>query len=327
MTIPVHILTGFLGSGKTTLLNRLLATASLSNSAVIVNEYGAIGIDHHLVEQSDDRFVELAGGCVCCAVRGDLAATLAQLLDARAAGRCSAFTQVLIETTGLADPNPIVNLLGVDRDLAERTHLGATLATVDAVNGVTSLTQFVEATQQVVLADTVVITKTDLAAEATNVIELARTTNPHAQMVTAGINDELPAIELLLRRQTVASTRRSHEHHQHTADIESFVVQRDTPIHPAVIPLFVEALAQQLGTALLRLKGIISLDGQDVRVVLHAAQHVFHPLASLPDGADESFGGSELVFIVRGEAQAFVESLLDTISAEVADTLAHQRRD
>ena len=323
-SLPVHILTGFLGSGKTTLLNRLLATDTLNNSAVIVNEYGDIGIDHHLIEASDDRFVELAGGCVCCAVRGDLALTLAALLEARLTGRCPMFAQVLIETTGLADPNPIINLLAVDPYLAEHVRLGATLVTVDAVNGLDTLATFAEATQQVLLADTVLLTKTDLRPASAQLSERVRAINPNARFVSVTTEQALPAADTLLDDRGTPGPPHSH-HHQHTDDIESFVVRRSQPLHPAVVPLFVEALAQQLGVNLLRLKGIVQIAGRETgstyHGVLHAAQHVFHPLAAFTDETYQ--GDTELVFIVRGQAHAFVESLLDAVALEVSDTLTY----
>ena len=182
---PVFVLTGFLGSGKTTLLNRLLRAEGLRDTAVVVNELGAIGIDHLLVESADDSVVELAGGCLCCAVRGDLARTLGDLVARRAAGTCAPFSRILVETSGLADPTPIESLLVADPALAERMELAGITACVAATSGDVSLDRYPEAARQVAAADLVVTTKTDLGAVPATLDERLRRLNPGAERVAA----------------------------------------------------------------------------------------------------------------------------------------------
>ena len=183
--IPVFVLTGFLGSGKTTLLNRLLRAEGLRDTAVVVNELGAIGIDHLLVESADDSVVELAGGCLCCAVRGDLARTLGDLVARRAAGACSPFSRILVETSGLADPTPIESLLVADPALAERMELAGITACVAATSGDVALDRYPEAARQVAAADLVVTTKTDLGTVPATLDERLRRLNPEAGRVAA----------------------------------------------------------------------------------------------------------------------------------------------
>ena len=183
--IPVFVLTGFLGSGKTTLLNRLLRAEGLRDTAVVVNELGAIGIDHLLVESADDSVVELAGGCLCCAVRGDLARTLGDLVARRAGGACSPFSRILVETSGLADPTPIESLLVADPALAERMELAGITACVAATSGDVALDRYPEAARQVAAADLVVTTKTDLGTVPATLDERLRRLNPGAERVSA----------------------------------------------------------------------------------------------------------------------------------------------
>ena len=183
--VPVFVLTGFLGSGKTTLLNRLLRAEGLRDTAVVVNELGAIGIDHLLVESADDSVVELAGGCLCCAVRGDLARTLGDLVARRAAGACAPFSRILVETSGLADPTPIESLLVADPALAERMELAGITACVAATSGDVALDRYPEAARQVAAADLVVTTKTDLGTVPATLDERLRRLNPGAERVSA----------------------------------------------------------------------------------------------------------------------------------------------
>src|SRR6516162_233676 len=162
-TLPTTVLTGFLGSGKTTLLRRALASPALADTAVIINELGEIAIDHHLVDFVEGDVLELPGGCLCCAVREDLARTLRSLIERRDAGEIMQFRRIVIETTGLADPAPILFTLGADPLLDQRLRLAAVVTLVDTVQGVETLERFAEAARQAALADTLVITKTDIS--------------------------------------------------------------------------------------------------------------------------------------------------------------------
>ena len=164
--IPVSVLTGFLGSGKTTLLARLLRSPQLARTAVIVNEFGEVGLDHDLIETSEESFVELQTGCLCCTIRGDLVLTLEDLLARRDAGSVSPFERIVIETSGLADPAPILHALMGDAEISRRLTLAGVVTTVDAVNGLATLARQPESIKQVAVADRLILTKTDLADRA-----------------------------------------------------------------------------------------------------------------------------------------------------------------
>jgi len=318
--LPVHVLTGFLGSGKTTWLNRLLRDEALANTAVIINEFGSVGLDHLLVESSNEELIELSGGCVCCTIRGDLASTLEMLLGKRDAGAIPAFERIVIETTGLADPTPIFNLLLTDSLLTQRLAPGQLTATVDAVNGEQTLHTYPEAVRQVLLATAIVVTKTDLQTSAqipSTLNQKLHQLNPQAGIST---NDD---ITLLARAsETDMSTvdvaqLSQHSTHQHSQTVESFVVSAGT-LPAAVLPLLVTTLAEQLGPKLLRIKGLVALEEMpDQPVVLHGAQHVFHQLKPMPAWPAGCPQHTRIVFIVDGEARALVEALLDALCAEV----------
>src|SRR5262245_35911698 len=192
--IPVAVLTGFLGSGKTTLLRRLLQHPDFARTAVIINEFGEVGIDHDLVAASEESFVELLTGCLCCAVRGDLAQTLEDLLHRRDAGTVAAFERIVIETSGLADPAPILHTLMSDAGLAARLALAGVVATVDAVNGLATLEQYPQSVKQVALADRLILTKTDLAhAQNADLSARLAALNPSARRLEASFGNVDPA--------------------------------------------------------------------------------------------------------------------------------------
>lgn len=334
---PVHVLTGFLGSGKTTLLNHLLDQEALANSAVVVNEFGEISIDHLLVEHSEDNLIELAGGCVCCAVRGDLALTLMDLLTRRRQGRCAPFERIIIETTGLADPNPIGNLLVTDPDLAEVVHLSGIWTTVDSVNGNDTLDNHAEAVRQVALANTLVLTKTDLeAATGGSLGDRISRINPRARIVRA-VDGDLPAeaavfadtpepgsVDFSLIEPCAGDTH-DHQHSAHTDGIESFVVRRNDPVPGAALGLFIEVLTEHVGAQLLRVKGLVALEEMPEQpAVIQGAQHVFHQLDLLEAWPDED-RSTRLVFITQGLEPEWVEAVLDALiweSREIASILA-----
>ena len=324
--LPVFVLTGFLGSGKTTVLNRLLREEGLRDTAVVVNELGAIGIDHLLVESSDDSVVELAGGCLCCAVRGDLALTLGDLVARREAGGCAPFSRVLIETSGLADPTPIESLLLADPALAECLEFAGVSACVDAVTGDSALRRYREAVRQVALADLLILTKTDLAAVSPDLDDRLRRINSRADRITAafgrpraadgGSASALPAH----RRSGEASLGGPEEPIRHAEGIDSFVLVRSDPIPGAALTLFLRSLVEHAGSRLLRLKGFVELSEVPGRpVTVNGAGHVFEPVEPLRGWPDADHR-SRLVLIAEGISAPWCERLLDGLETEIRET-------
>jgi len=334
--IPVSVLTGFLGSGKTTLLGHLLRRPEFSRTAVLINEFGEIGLDHELLETSDDSFLELQTGCLCCKVRSDLAETLADMLGRRDRGALPPFDRVVIETSGLADPAPILQTLMTDRKLAGRLVLGGVVTTVDAVNGFGTLEREEISVKQVALADRLVLTKSDLAAGAQpELLDRLAELNAAAPLVRAhhgridpgrvfdsGAYD--PRSKSLDAKSWLAEEARSHHHvhDRHDADIATYALVREEPIRAVTLTLLLEALAEHCGADLLRLKGIVRIaECPDRPAVLHGVQHIFHAPAWLERWPSED-RRSRIVFIARRVPRGWVEALLDSLDAEVSEVEA-----
>ncbi|HEY4922713.1 MAG TPA: GTP-binding protein [Xanthobacteraceae bacterium] len=331
--IPVSVLTGFLGSGKTTLLGHLLRQPELSRAAVIINEFGEIGLDHELVERSDDTVIALTTGCLCCKVRSDLTQTLHDLLRRRDAGAL-AFDHIVIETSGLADPAPILHALMTDANLAERVTLGSVVTTVDAVAGEATLDREDVSRKQAAVADRIVLTKLDLAGgEPTALRQRIAALNPAAPTLRA-VRGRIDAAGLfaaaLSKPRHVAGPEidawlgdaAAHGHAHHDAEIASYAVVRVAPIRAVALTLFLETLAEHCGADLLRLKGIVNIAESPARpAVIHGVQHVFHAPAWLErwPSADRT---SRMVFITRRIPRRWIEALLDAIGAEVAGVSA-----
>ena len=340
--LPVFVLTGFLGSGKTTLLNRLLREDRLRDTAVIVNELGAIGIDHLLVESADDSVVELSGGCLCCAVRGDLARTLSDLVAQRDAGECAHFSRILIETSGLADPTPIESLLLADPALAERMELAGTTACVDATTGGSVLDRYPEAARQVAAADLLVTTKTDLAPAPTALDERLRRLNPDAGRAkaefgrvcrppgdspdgTVAVGPSWSALPLV-RRSRDARPPLPAEPVRHADGIDTLFLVREDPIPGAALTLFLRALVEHTGERLLRLKGFVEIAEAPGRpVTVNGAGHVFEPADPRSGGWPDGDRRSRLVLIGEGISGPWCEHLLDWIATEVREARPHGR--
>ncbi len=329
--IPVSVLTGFLGSGKTTLLAHLLRQPELSRAAVIINEFGEIGLDHELIEASEDSVIALTTGCLCCRVRSDLTQTLHDLLRRREAGTLpQQFDHIVIETSGLADPAPILHALMTDADLAERLTLGGVVTTVDAVAGEATLAREPVSRQQVAVADRIVISKLDLKGDdAASLRARIAALNGGAPTLTAD-HGRIDAASLLAaafgnRPRTGApqlegwlGDASAHNHAHHDAEIAAYTVVRARPLPAGALTLFLEALAEHCGADLLRLKGIVNVAENPRRpAVIHGVQHVFHAPAWLErwPSADRT---TRMVFITRRIPQRWVELLLDAITAEVA---------
>ena len=321
MTIPVSVITGFLGSGKTTLLNRLLRHPAMRGAAVIVNEFGEIGIDHLLVEAAIEDAVLLRSGCICCTVRGDLVDTLGSLGERRARGALPWFDRVMVETTGLADPAPILQTLMRDPALTADYRLGTVVTTADAVNAPGQLDDFDEAVKQVALADRLVVTKTDLAgAGATDaLIGRLRALNPAAPLLRLPDQPVEPAalFDTPGGARDLARWLGAPDHPAHDAAIHSFCLTRDAPLPWPSVKAWLESVISLRGADLLRLKGIVNAAGEDRPIVVHGVQHVFHPPTRLPAWPDAD-RRTRLVFITRHINQAPLEAALDAFIARDA---------
>lgn len=324
--LPVTLLTGFLGAGKTTLLNRLLQQPEMAGTAVLINEFGEIGLDHLLVERLDGDTVLLNAGCLCCTIRGDLSRALRDLAARAEDGRD--IRRVVIETTGLADPAPILRTLMADPFVLSRFALDGVVTLVDAAAGAATLDAQEEAVRQAAVADRLVLTKTDLARpEAAAALEARlRALNPVAPILRA-VAGEVAAAALLGagppgRDARPAAVRAwldpaldgdEHDHHhhhdpnRHDARIRAACLSFDAPLPWEGVATWLEVLATTRGDAVLRIKGILDLEGEQRPVVVHGVQGVFHPpvrLAAWPEGEPRR---SRLVFILRDLAPEVVE--------------------
>lgn len=319
--IPVSVLTGFLGSGKTTLLNHLVRSSDMARALVVINEFGAVGLDHDLVTRAnEDLVVEMIGGCLCCTIRGDLSRTLreAPWRFARE-GRCW-FDRVVIETTGLADPAPILHTLMTDPQLATLYRLDTVLTTVDAATGMATLDAQPEAIKQIAVADRLLLTKTDLVAagDAAVLRDRISSINPAAPMVTVtgGIVDPAtlfdagmwdPAskssdVRRWLSEEAYHADHHHHHHHdvnRHGDGIHATCLTFDTPLEPQAFERWLGLLTMFRGEDLLRVKGIVHLAGHPCPVVVHGVQHVFHPPIELENWPSDD-RRTRMVFITRG---------------------------
>ncbi|MBX3650172.1 MAG: GTP-binding protein [Burkholderiales bacterium] len=327
MRLPVSIITGFLGSGKTTLLNRLLQDPAMAGAAVIINEFGEIGLDHLLIATPNENTVLLASGCICCTVRGDLVNTLRDLDKQRRQGDLPPFDRVLIETTGLADPVPIVQTVVIDEKLAPQYRLDSVITLVDAVNGAAQLDQQPESRKQAAVADRLLITKTDIADPANVAVlrERLAMLNPAAEVTTASRGAVAPAllfgasIAPESREADVARWLRESEYRRvetqqaagaHDAGIRSYSLMLDAPVTRAGLTAWLTALASLRGAELLRVKGLLNVEGEPVAV--HAVQTLIHEPVTLERWPDDE-RRSRLVFITRNMTREAVESTLDVL--------------
>jgi G3E family GTPase len=310
--IPVSIVTGFLGAGKTTLIRALLESPEGANTALIINEYGEIGIDNALLRASSDATVLLGNGCLCCAVRSDLQESLRTLFADRARGAVPSFERVVIETSGLADPGPLLQTFASDRALGQEFHLQALVTVIDAPNGARNLASAPEAREPVALADRIVLTKTDLADPAGLIAEIAALT---AAPVTSAVNGAIDPAYLLDERLDLPARIPEHNHaHPHSHDIDSFVVIFDKPLHWPAFEQAMAVLTALRGPDLLRVKGIIAVAEAKGPVVVHAVQHTAHRPIELQAWPDDD-RRSRLVFITRGIGCAEVEALFAAVAA------------
>ncbi len=339
--IPLSLITGFLGSGKTTLLNALLRNPALKNTAVIINEFGDVGIDHLLVDSSDEDILELNDGCLCCTVRGDLVDTLMRLLKRHDANPDLGISRIVIETTGLADPAPILHAVMAHPMLVDRIRLDGVIALVDAINGGNTLDNHLEAIKQIAMADRIVVTKQDLQPDkqaTTRLLDRLSHLNPSAKLVDCENGEVSPSslfncglydpqtksadVAGWLRDEAVvAANSHGHHHHdinRHDASIRAFTLIHDEPIEADAMQMFLDLLRSAHGPQLLRIKGIVrTAENPDQPVVIHAVQHIFHPPATLPEWPDEDHR-TRLVIITRDLDQVFVQRLSDAFTGRIA---------
>jgi G3E family GTPase len=309
---PVTLVTGFLGSGKTTLISRLLAHPDMGETAVIVNELGEVGLDHHLLRRVDERTVLLASGCVCCTLRGDLADELRDLDSRRARGEIPAFERVVVETTGLADPAPIVYTLAAEPVVRHHYVLDGVVATVDVRQGLSEP----ESVKQAAVADLIVLTKVDVA-DPSEVLTRLRRLNPAADVVEAAFGDVEP--DRLFGRPTPDLRELAFEENGHSAEIQAFCLFLDEQLDWTAFGIWLTMLLQARGGDLLRVKGLLNVGGSGVDgtgpLLLNGVQHVVHPPEHL-DGWPDDDQRSRVVFIGRGlERDAVERSLLAFNSA------------
>ncbi|MGH8699825.1 MAG: CobW family GTP-binding protein [Burkholderiales bacterium] len=328
---PVSIITGYLGSGKTTLLNRLLQDPGMARAAVIINEFGEIALDHLLVATPSENTVLLANGCLCCTIRGDLVGTLSGLLAQRGANGVPAFDRVLVETTGLADPVPVLRTLASEETIAARLRPGAVITMVDGVNGNGQLDDCPESVKQAAVADCLVVSKTDIAAPpalARLRRRLARV-NPGAQLLDAvhgaiapgmlfetALADpaaERKVVERWLNEEAYAELEPARGAGRHGDGIRAFAVRHEEPVTGAGLAAWLNLMATLKGANLLRAKGIVNVAGNPV--VVNVVQSVIHEPLTLQSwpSADRS---TRMVFITRGMAQAEIEATLPALGLD-----------
>jgi G3E family GTPase len=321
----VILVTGFLGSGKTTLLQRLLREPAFSDTAVLINEFGEIGLDHHLLERIDETMVVLQSGCLCCTIRGELSAAIKDLHAKRERGVVPPFRRLVIESTGLADPFPILSTVQADPVLRHHFHLGHVITTVDAVNGMGQLDAQPESVKQVAVADRLVLTKTDLAAVETVslLVERLRHINPAAPLWCSS-NPQADAETLLSKdpfddsrpqRRLPAyapPARHSHAHsdrNRHGDDIRAVALSLDQPLDWTMFGIWLTMLLHRHGNEILRVKGILNVADAEGPVAVHAVQHLVHPPTHLSAWPDPD-RRSRLIFIVKGLSPAAIERSL-----------------
>ena len=327
--IPVSVVTGFLGSGKTTLINGLLKRPDMNRVAVIVNEFGEQSIDHDLVQVSSEQMMLLNNGCLCCVLRGDLQETLRDLFVQRRSGEIIDFERVVIETTGLADPAPVMQTLMTDTMLQAQYRLDCVVTLVDAVNGLQQIETMSEPVKQAALADRLVITKTDLAQESAIAAleERLRELNPQAP-VRRALNGEIELaflIDVGLRNtkgkleeveRWMGDTEHGEHGHRHDERVKSFCLRYDEPFSWAAFTQCLEVLTALRGPDLLRVKGLVNVSGHAGPLIVQGVQHLFHPPVELEAWPSED-RSTRIVFITRGIERAMVANLFAAVGAIV----------
>jgi G3E family GTPase len=337
---PVNLITGFLGSGKTTLLQRLLADPALADTAVLINEFGEVGLDHHLLERIDDTMVLLQSGCLCCTIRGELSAAIRDLHSKRERGMVPRFRRLVVESTGLADPFPILSTVQADPVLRHHFRLGNVITAVDAVNGLHQLAHQVECTKQIAVADRLVLTKTDLAEAdgAAALIQRLGRINPSAPLWRAA---EAPLdAAALLSHDLFATAGRSEaarrwfaaelatkgvaeaaDRNRHDETIHAFALSFDGPLDWTLFGLWLTMLLNRHGDRILRVKGILNVADAGTPVAIHGVQRLVHPPVHMSAWPDDD-RRSRLVFIVDGLDRGLIERSLGAFLGSASLSLA-----
>jgi G3E family GTPase len=328
--LPVSVLTGFLGSGKTTVLRHLLRDPAMADTAVVINEFGDVGLDHMLVEASSEDVVVMDSGCLCCTIRGDLIDTLRSLFRRRVKGEVPNFKRLVIETTGLADPAPILHTLMSDPLLSARYRLDGVITTVDGMHALDQFDRQFESVKQAAVADRLLITKTDLVSDAqiAALRERLAIINPAAPihclvqgkvdpavLFGTGLYDpatKTPDVARWLREEAY-NDETSHGHHHHNVNrhddrIRSFCLTADAPLTWDTFADWMDALISVHGESLLRVKGILNIIDAEGPVVVHGVQHIFHPPAML-DSWPDADRRSRIVMITRDLNREPVEKM------------------
>jgi G3E family GTPase len=337
--IPISLLTGFLGSGKTTVLNHLLRQPAMANVIVIINEFGEIGLDHELVERATDDMILLQSGCLCCSIRGDLINTLRSLYGKRSRGEVPAFDRVVIETTGLADPAPVLQALMTDGLVVGRFEIDGVVTTVDAVVGDATLDRHIEAVKQTAVADRILLTKTDLADDRTvDALEqrlrglnpaapilraVAGAIEPHLLFHAGLLNPATKSIDVLRWLQEDKYSHHgahdhahaSHDVNRHDAHIRAISLVIDEPVPGEALDNWLRSLMQFRGPDLLRFKGIVNVAGMPGPMVLHGVQHVIYPPVALKTWPS-SDRRTRMVFITYDIDEQTLRSSLDQLTQE-----------
>ena len=324
--IPVTVITGFLGSGKTTLLSSILKKKEMQKTAVIINEFGEIGLDHALIEHTDENIVELQSGCICCTIQGDLNKTLIDLFDKMMNGKVSSFNRILIETTGLANPVPIIHTLMSSIELIRIYSLDGVITVVDSINGEKTLDLHEESLKQLALAEKIILSKTDIVDkdEIKSLVYRIKEINPVSQIIFSKFGN-IPLEEIFglgaydpykksedVKKWLAAEKYKDkkHHHHQdvnrHNENIRAFSMMSENPVNMIAFSFFRDMITAALGANLLRMKGIVNIAGEERPAVIHGVQHIFHPVQWLETWPDND-RRTKLVFITQNIKKEQIE--------------------
>ncbi|MCG8478632.1 MAG: GTP-binding protein [Spirochaetales bacterium] len=334
--IPVHILTGFLGSGKTTVLNHLVRAPQFAKTFVIVNEFGEVGLDHLLAQSTGETMLEMSSGCICCTIRSDLRKTLKDISWRFSRMGKRQFDRVVIETTGLADPAPIIHTIMASPELAGDYELRSVIATIDGTCFAQTHREQCEARKQAAVADFLIMTKTDLVDERQRlrIEDIVRTVNPSAPLVASvkgvvdidtlfatapfsTLNKEADVEKWLDEEAYHDDHHDHHEHHhdvnRHGEDISAFCISRDDPVPERGFMVWIDMLLAFMGEKMLRIKGLVNIEGYDGPVVIHGVQHIFYPLYHMEQWPD-SDRRTRIVFITKGIDKDSLETSLRSLT-------------